>query len=302
MLVKNQKINSVKHRKPFWNNVKIVPYLFVLPNMLLFLCFMIIPIFMTGYYSLVKWGGMGKPVFIGLDNYIYIFGDEVFIKSIINTIVFSAATVPFLMIMSLLFAILLNQNLRFKGFFRGVLFVPSIISTVVVGMVFVWLFSDQLGFINYMLNVFGAKSIDWSTNPKMAMTMIIVGTLWSRTGYNMVIYLAALQGISPEYYEAAIIDGSNAWQKFRYITMPLLKSTHVFILITVVIYSFRSFDLIYVMTKGGPLNATKTLVMYVYDTAFKMNYYGRASASGVILFLILLIFTIIRLKTSKEDV
>lgn len=263
---------------------------------------MIIPIFMAFYYSLVKWGGMGKPIFIGLDNYIYLISDEVFRKSIWITILFTASTVPVLMILSLMFALLLNRKIKFREFFRSVLFIPSIISSVVVGMVFVWLFNDQMGFINYVLNLFGFHSIGWSTNPNMAMVMIIVGTLWSRVGYNMVIYLAALQGISPDYYEAATIDGANAWKKLLYITMPLLKPIHTFILITVVIHSFRSFDLIYVMTKGGPLNATTTLVMYVYDTAFKMNYYGRASASGVVLFLILLLFSLYRLRASKENI
>jgi multiple sugar transport system permease protein len=292
----------VKHKEPFWNNIKVVPYLFILPNMLLFLCFMIIPILMTVYYSLVKWGGMGSPVFIGLDNYLYLLGDDVFRKSVWVTILFTAATVPILMILALMFALLLNQKIKFRSFFRSVLFIPSVISSVVVGMVFVWLFNDQLGLINYILNSFGINSIGWSTNPNMAMIMIIVGTLWSRIGYNMVIYLAALQGISPEYYEAATIDGANSWQKFRFITMPLLKPIHTFILITVVIHSFRSFDLIYVMTKGGPLNATTTLVMHVYDTAFKLNYFGRASASGVILFLILMAFTLFRIKSNKENV
>jgi multiple sugar transport system permease protein len=291
-----------KSKEPFWNNIKVVPYLFILPNMILFLCFMIIPIFMTLYYSLVKWGGMGKPVFIGLDNYIYLISDEVFRKSVWITFLFTASTVPVLMILSLMFALLLNQKIKFREFFSSVLFIPSVISSVVVGMVFVWLFNDQMGFINYVLNLLGFHSIGWSTNPNMAMVMIIVGTLWSRVGYNMVIYLAALQGISPDYYEAATIDGANAWKKLLYITMPLLKPIHTFILITVVIHSFRSFDLIYVMTKGGPLNATTTLVMYVYDTAFKMNYYGRASASGVVLFLILLLFSLYRLRASKENI
>lgn len=296
----------LRRKEPFWNNVKIVPYLYILPNMILFLAFMILPIIMTAYISLTNWKGMGGMAslfsaksFTGLDNYAYIFTNDVFQKSLVNTVVFTIATVPFLMILALFFAIVLNQKIHGRGFFRSAMYIPSIISTVVVGMVFIWIFNSQLGLFNYILNIFGFESIEWANDPNYAMVMIVVGTLWSRTGYNMVIYLAGLQGISPDYYEAATIDGANGWQKFRYITMPLLNSTHVFVLITCVIHSFRSFDLIYVMTKGGPLNATKTLVMYIYDMAFKMNYYGRASAAGVILFLILLIFTIIRLKTDK---
>ncbi len=289
-----------KHKQPFWNNIKVVPYLYILPNMILFMTFMIIPIFITGYYSLQKWSGMGSPKFIGFDNYSYIFQNEVFLRTLWNTFIFSSTTVPILMVLALFFAIMLNRDMKLRGFFRSAMYMPSIISTVVVGMVFIWLFNSQLGLINYILNIFGFGSIEWANNPKFAMVMVVIGTIWSRTGYNMVIYLAALQGISPEYYEAAKIDGAGGWQRFRFITMPLLNSTHIFILITCVIYSFRSFDLIYVMTKGGPLNATKTMVVYIYDTAFHENYYGRASAAGVILFLILFIFTVIRIKSEKE--
>jgi multiple sugar transport system permease protein/alpha-1,4-digalacturonate transport system permease protein len=287
---------------PFWNNIKFVPYLFILPNLFLFLVFMIIPIFMTGWYSLVKWSGLGEPQFIGLANYFYIFRDEVFLKSLRNTISFSVATVPLLMAFALAFAIMLNQKIRFRGFFRGAMYLPSVVSTVVTGMVFIWIFDPQLGLLNYLIGLLGGRPVEWTNDPRYAMVMVVVGTMWARTGYNMVIYLAALQGIAPEYYEAAKIDGASVWQSFRYITMPLLKPTHLFVLITCVIHSFRSFDLIYVMTKGGPLNATKTLVVYVYDTAFKSNYFGRASAGGVVLFLILLSFSIVRIKTEKAVV
>jgi multiple sugar transport system permease protein len=289
-------------KPPFYNNIKVVPYLYILPNMLLFLAFMIIPIFMTGWYSLVKWGGMGEPKFIGLQNYFYIFTDEVFLKSLWNTIFFSVSTVPLLMALSLLFSIMLNQRILLRGFFRSAMYLPSVVSTVVTGMVFIWLFDPQLGFINYLIKSAGGAAVEWSTDPRYAMAMVIVGTIWARTGYNMVIYLAALQGISGEYYEAAKIDGASHWQVFWRITMPLLKPAHMFVLITCVIYSFRSFDLIYVMTKGGPLNATKTLVVYVYDTAFKLNYFGRASAGGVVLFLMLLAFTVVRMKTEKAAI
>jgi multiple sugar transport system permease protein/alpha-1,4-digalacturonate transport system permease protein len=284
---------------PFWNNIKVVPYLFILPNMLLFLIFMIIPIFMNGWYSLVKWSGLGDPKFIGLENYFYILKDEVFRKSVWNTVFFSTTTVPLLMTLALVFAIMLNQSIKLKGFFRSALYLPSVISTVVAGMVFIWLFDPQLGLINYVITTFGGSRIEWSNDPRYSMIMVITGTIWARTGYNMVIYLASLQGISQEYYEAARIDGASGWQSFWHITMPLLNPTHVFVLITCVIHSFRSFDLIYVMTKGGPLNATKTLVVYVYDTAFKMNYFGRAAAGGVVLLLILLVFTVVRMRTEK---
>lgn len=294
------KENKSVKKQPFWRNVKVVPYLYILPNMVLFITFMIIPICMTFYYSLVKWNGLGPMKFVGLSNYFYIFKNEVFLKSIWNTVYYSVVTVPLLMVFSLAFAVLLNMKIPFKGIFRSALYIPAVVSTVVAGVVFLWLFQSQIGFINYVLGQMGIPAIDWTNNPKVAMIMIIIGTLWQKVGYNMVIYLAGLQGISPELHEAATIDGANTWQRFRFVTLPLLRTTHVFVMITCLINSFRSFDLIYTMTKGGPLNATNTLVMYVFDMAFQNNNYGRASAAGVVLFLFMFIFTIMKMRTEKE--
>lgn len=289
------------NKQPFWRNIKVVPYLYIMPNMILFLVFMIIPIFMNFYYSLTKWKGIGKPQFIGFENYTWLFSNDVFWKSVWNTVYYAVATVPLVMVLALFLAILLNTQLPFKGVFRSAIYVPAVVSTVVVGVVFMWLFQDQLGLINYLLNLMGFQSIKWGNDPKFAMIMIIVGTIWQRTGYNMVIYLAGLQGISQDYFEAATVDGANSWQKFRYITFPLLKTTHVFVLVTCIIHSFRSFDLVYTMTQGGPLNSTKTLVMYIYEMGFTKNYYGRAAAAGMVLFGAMFVLTAIRLMNNKES-
>ena len=286
---------------PFWRNIKVVPYLYILPNMILFLTFMIIPIFMSFYYSTVKWNGLGDPKFIGLENYLYIFTDDVFIKSMFNTVYYSAVTVPILMVLSLLFAVLMNNKIPLRGLIRSSIYAPAVVSTVVVGTVFIWIFQDQLGLINYIITLLGGEGINWQNDTRFAMVMIIVATIWQKTGYNMVIYLAGLQGIPTELMEAATIDGATTWQKFRYVTLPLLKNTHMFVIITSLINSFRSFDLIYTMTQGGPLNATKTIVMYVYEQAFQKNYYGRAAAAGVVLFVLMVAFTVVQMKAKKED-
>lgn len=290
-----------KTRVLFWRNRKVVPYLFILPNMVLFLTFMIVPLIMTFYYSAVKWNGMGKPKLIGFDNFIYIFGDEVFRKSLFNTFYYTIATVPILMVLALLFAILLNSKIPLRGLIRSAIYIPAVVSTVVVGKVFMWIFQEQLGLINYLITSFDGSAIQWTNDPRFAMIMLIVATIWQRTGYNMVIYLAGLQGIPTEMMEAAVIDGANTRQKFRYVVLPLLKNTHMFVMITCVIHAFRSFDLVYTMTQGGPLNSTKTIVMYIYEQAFNKNYYGRAASAGVILFVCLVGFTIVRLKVEKED-
>ena len=295
------KDNAERTRIPFWRNIKVVPYLYIMPNMILFFVFMIIPIFMSFYYSTVKWNGMGKPKFIDIQNYLYIFHDKVFLKSIFNTFYYTVATVPLLMVLALLIAILLNSKIPLRGIIRSAIYVLAVVSTVVVGTVFTWIFQDQLGLINYIITSLGGTAIKWANDPRFAMIMLIIATVWQRTGYNMVIYLAGLQGIPTDLMEAATIDGANTWQKFRFVTLPLLKNTHMFVMITCMINAFRSFDLVYTMTQGGPLNATKTIVMYVYEQAFNKNYYGRAAAAGVVLFVFMVVLTIIRFKIEKED-
>lgn len=292
---------TAQKKIPFWRNIKVVPYLYIMPNMILFFIFMILPIFMSFYYSTVKWNGMGTPKFIDIQNYVYIFHDKVFLKSIFNTIYYTIATVPILMVLALFFAVLLNSKIPLRGLIRSAIYVPAVVSTVVVGTVFTWIFQDQLGLINYILTSLGGTGIKWANDPKFAMIMLIMATVWQRTGYNMVIYLAGLQGIPTSLMEAATIDGANTWQKFRYVTLPLLKNTHMFVMITCMINAFRSFDLVYTMTQGGPLNATKTIVMYVYEQAFTKNYYGRASAAGIVLFVFMVVLTVIRFKIEKED-
>ena len=288
-------------KQAFWRNIKVVPYLYILPNMILFMVFMIIPVFMALYYSFMDWKGIGDPVFTGLENYQWLFTDDTFWKSLWNTAYYTLATVPFIMVLALFLAMLLNMALPLKGVFRAAIYLPAVVSTVVVGMIFTWLFQDQVGLINYLLNLLGIESIQWANDPKFAMIMLVVATIWQRTGYNMVIYLAGLQGISQEYYEAAIVDGASNWQRFRYLMLPLLKTTHVFVMITCIIHSFRSFDLVYTMTKGGPLNSTKTMVMYIYELAFTRSQFGRASAAGVALFTIMVVLTAVRFMNNKAE-
>ena len=198
-------------KQAFWRNIKVVPYLYILPNMILFMVFMIIPVFMALYYSFMDWKGIGDPVFTGLENYQWLFTDDTFWKSLWNTAYYTLATVPFIMVLALFLAMLLNMALPLKGVFRAAIYLPAVVSTVVVGMIFTWLFQDQVGLINYLLNLLGIESIQWANDPKFAMIMLVAATIWQRTGYNMVIYLAGLQGISQEYYEAAIVDGASNW-------------------------------------------------------------------------------------------
>ncbi|MBQ7785156.1 MAG: sugar ABC transporter permease [Clostridia bacterium] len=281
-------------------NRKLIPYLFILPNMVLFVAFMILPIFMTGYYSLTKWNGIGPKEFIGLANYFKIFSNSVFLTSLKNTFVFSLAVVPLEMALGLLTAMLLNQPFKLRGFVRASLYLPCMISSVITGLAFMWLFDTNLGLLNYLLSLVGVAKVPWAESRQYAMLMIIITYLWHYTGSKMVIYLAALQGIPSEYYEAATVDGANGFQRFIHITIPMLKGTNLFVMITSIIESFKAFDLIHTMTGGGPRNATSTLVMYIYNTAFVNNNFGRASAAGIILFVFLFIFTLLRFRAERS--
>jgi ABC-type sugar transport system permease subunit len=204
------------------------------------------------------------------------------------------------MALALLFAVLLNRELQLRTLFRGAFYVPSVISYVVMAMIWRWIFSTEYGILNYLLTAIGLPGIDWLNNPGTAMIPIIVATLWCRIGYNMVIYLAGLQSIPETYYEASLIDGATKWQQFWYITLPLLRTTNLFVLSMAVIYGFRSFDLIYVMTRGGPAGSTTTMVQYIYQLAFQLGKMGKASALSVILFAIIVIITLIELRVGER--
>lgn len=289
--------NIAVGRKRRWNYI---PYLFIAPNMIFFLCFMIIPIFFTLYISLTNWSIIGVPRFIGLKNYVYLFHNGVFWFSLLNNLYFTAVTVPVTIVLAFLFAVLLNKTLPFRSVYRTAIYLPFVVSTVASGILWVWIFNANFGVFNYLISLFGCKPIDFFTNGKIAMIPIILTTIWARTGYNMVIYLAALQDVPKSYYEASLIDGANKWQQLRFITLPLLRPTHLFVFIMAIIFSFKSFDLIYIMTRGGPGSSTTTIAVYIYKMAFELGKMGRASALGIILFVIMATLTILQLKAEGQ--
>lgn len=290
-----------KSSRPSKKRFNYIPYLFVAPNIILFLCFMIIPILYTTYISLTNWSVIGIPKFIGLNNYLYLLKDSTFWISLWNTAYYTFVTVPVIIVLALVFALILNRKIKFRGAFRAAIYLPAVISTIAAGILWMWIFNTDFGVLNYILNLLGLKSMDWLTNGNLAMIPVILTTIWSRVGYNMVIYLAALQDIPVSYYEASYIDGASKWQQFKSITLPLLKPTHIFVLVMAIIFSFKSFDLIYVMTRGGPGTATTTTVQYIYKTAFEVGKMGRASALGIILFAIMAILTAVQLKFGEKE-
>jgi multiple sugar transport system permease protein len=254
-----------------WQRIKanLLSYAFILPATALIIWFLLYPIGYIIYISFQKWNILLAPSPVGLANYRYIFSDSDFYGSIINTIYFVGLAVPLQMGLGLFFAVLLNNALKGRAIFRTIYFIPMAVSYVAAGIIFDWIFatSPLPGIAPVISRNLGIHFPDWqSTAGNWAMIIIIIMNTWKQTGYAMVIYLAGLQGINPDYYEAAQVDGvRNGWQMFRYISWPLLAPTTFLLIVTTTIFSFRAFQPFYVMTNGGPAGATTTMVFYVFQ-------------------------------------
>ncbi|HEV8635488.1 MAG TPA: sugar ABC transporter permease [Chloroflexota bacterium] len=276
-------------------------YLFLLPNILGFLIFSSIPVLATLLISTLDWDMIRRPTFVALDNYAALLGEDAVFRQVLgNTAYYVVGTVPAGIVLSLLLALAMNSRIRGITLFRAIFFIPVITSSVAVAMIWRWLFNSDFGLINAGLFALGLNGIPWLSSSAWAMPAVIVMAIWKHLGYNMVIYLAGLQGIPPSLYEAASIDGANAWDRFRYITLPLLTPTTFFILVISMIGSFQVFDLAFILTQGGPGNATNTIVMYVYNQAFQFFHMGYAAAIAWILFGIIFTITLIQWRVQRR--
>jgi putative chitobiose transport system permease protein len=240
---------------------------------------------------------VGSPTFSGWQNYITLWRDRTFWKVLENTLIYLIFVVPSLVILPLALAILVNQKLRGIKFFRAVYYFPVIVSVVVAGIAWKWVYAEN-GILNYFLSIISFQSIKipWLTDPKTAIFAIITVVIWRGIGYYMVIYLAGLQSIPADLYEAAAIDGSDGWQKHFDITIPLMKPYIILVSIISSISAMKIFEEVYIMSQGGPANSTKTVVYYLYDKGFTSLEMGYASAIGVFLFLIIFVISIATFK------
>ena len=277
----------------------LVGWAFAAPNLVLMSLFLFIPIVWALIISFQETKGFGNPEWVGLDNYSTLVSDPVFWQSLANTIVFTLVTVPIELLGGLALAVLLNSVLPARGVFRTMIVLPMVISGVASGMIAVILFYESNGLVNKILQTFGLDPIGWQSEGTPAMISVIAVAIWLRLGFNMIIYLAGLQSISPELYEAARIDGAGRWQQFRSVTVPLVGPSTFFLLIMNVIASFQVFDLIFIMTGGGPGNSTSVLVTYAYRNGFQIREQGYGAAIGIVILIITLIFTFIQWKTSR---
>jgi multiple sugar transport system permease protein len=250
--------------------------------------------------SFTKWDVLTPPVFNGLDNYRQLLSDPTFRKSILNTIIYVLGVVPAATVLSFLLAMLLNQKLRGITFYRTAYFLPVVSSTVAVALVWSWIYSKDFGLLNYLLRSVGLQPVAWLNSTRYAMLALIIMGIWGLLGEGMVIFLAGLQGISQTYYEAAEVDGANTWGKLRHITLPLITPSMFFFFIITMISAFQAFEQIYVMTRGGPSNATTTMVYYIYTNAFRNFRMGYASTQAIALFMIVMVLTLIYWRSQEK--
>jgi multiple sugar transport system permease protein len=286
---------------PLRRQEAIAGYLFLLPNILGFLVFSSIPVVATFSISLLDWDLIRAPRFVGIDNYVKLLTDDaVFRKVLFNTAYYVVGTVPAGIILSLLLALAMNANVRGIALFRVIFFIPVISASVAVAVMWRWLYNTDFGLINLILTSVGLKGVPWLSSTAWAMPAVILMAIWKSLGYNMVIFLAGLQSIPAHLHEAAAIDGANGVQRFRYITLPLLAPTTFFVLVISVISSFQVFDLAFVLTKGGPGDATNTMVMYIYNQAFQFFHMGYAAAIAWVLFAIIFVITLLQHQLQKR--
>ena len=278
----------------------VAPYLFLSPALALFGVFAFVPLGYSVALSFQDVPVFGGGEWIGAHNYARLAGDPVFWRSLRNTVVFTVGTVPTSMAIGLLLAVLLDRRLPARTLLRSSYFLPFVVSGVVVALVIGWIFNDDLGVLNNLLHAIGLPRVAWITSPSWAMFTLVVAIVWGRIGFCMVIYLAALQAIPAHLTEASTLDGAGPWQRFRWVTFPLLRPTTFMLLVINVIFSLQVFDVVYVLTGGGPGFATTVLIQAIFRAAFTQGELGYASAIGVVLTVLLLVFTLLQWRAARS--
>ncbi|EOH83298.1 carbohydrate ABC transporter permease [Enterococcus casseliflavus] len=274
---------------------------FIAPNFIGFFLFTLVPVVFSLILAFMEWDSFSSPEFVGMKNFSKMLGDDTFWISLKNTFLYTIGVVPLTLVCSLGLAILLNKKVRGMKFFRTAFFFPYVTSLVAIAVVWNMLFHPTMGPINQFLKFFIENPPGWTSSSDWALTTIIIVSVWRGMGYYMILYLAGLQSVPKELYEAASIDGANKWQQFRNVTLPSLRPTTFFVSIMLVINCFKIFDLVQVMTAGGPGRATNVLVYQIYNEAFVKFNFGYASAIAMVLFVIVLGITVIQFKWNQRQ-
>jgi len=287
-VLREKKTRSLKNTDAIWG------YILIAPALIFVFGFTLLPVLGAFGISFAKWDLLSAPKLIGVGNYAKVFSDPVAKKTLINTFYYTFVSVPIGIILSLVLAVFLNQKVRGLSFFRTAYYIPVISSTVAVAMVFLWIFDTNYGLMNQVLSLIGLGPVRWLTDGKWAMVSVIIVSVWRSLGFNMIIFLAALQDVPADIHDAAAIDGANELKKFLYIVVPLVSPAIFFSTITNFIGSFQSFDIVYNMTAGGPARATYLIGFYIWEQAFKYLHMGYGASIAFVLFFMILILTLVQ--------
>ncbi|WP_315792638.1 sugar ABC transporter permease [Paenibacillus sp. BIC5C1] len=282
---------------------KLRPYVLVAPSITVFSIFFLYPIFYMIFLSFYNWDFI-NPVkeFVGFNNFVELFKDSAFLQVLSNSLNYTLLSVSLSIVISLLLAIWLNREGAWYGFVQGALFSPHIVSLVSVSLVWMWLMDPKFGLLNGLLDMVGLPKLAWLSSPDSSLLSLVLVSVWKGVGYNALIFIAGLQSIPRDVYEASALDEANWWRKFYKITLPMLSPTLFFLIIINLISSFQVFETIAIMTNGGPINSTNTLVFYIYEYGFRYFKIGYASAAGVILLVVVGLLTLVYFKLLSRKV
>ena len=277
---------------------KMMPWFFLAFRLTLYVLWVIGPAFYTMYLSLTNWDGLSKPRFVGLENFRTLFDDPVFMTSLMNNVKWLAIFIVIPVCLGLALAMILNKNIRGEKFFKASIYSPMILSPAVIGLIWGWMYDPSGGLINTTLTAVGLKSLTagWLSDPKLVLYCIIAAAAWRHTGYVMVLYLTGLKGIPGSVIEAARVDGASGWKMFWHILLPMLRPSTIIVVVVTIIDSLRAFDMVNMMTQGGPFNSSNVLANFMYLEAFHNYRMGFGAAVAVILFLIMFVFIVIYLR------
>jgi ABC-type sugar transport system permease subunit len=273
-------------------------YLLIAPAVIVTVVFLVIPMIVSGYWSLTHYNGIKPPQFVGLQNYADVLSNPRFQRSFQNTVFFVVMGMSIGPLLGLGSALLLNDKLRLRALFRTSFFLPTMTSLIVVATIWKFMYADN-GIINAVAGFFGLPGQPWLTDPTTALPAVVVTAIWQGFGFETVVFLAALQAVPKEYYEAATMDGAGRWAKFRWVTLPGIRPTIVFVYVIGIIGSFQTFDQVFVMTNGGPIQATRTIVFDLVDRFNKLDI-GGASAVAYILLILLAILSYLQLRMDRS--
>jgi multiple sugar transport system permease protein len=290
-------------RRPWWQALRHgrwLGYVYGGPVLIAFLLFNLYPMALGLYLSFTDWDILRPPVFVGPKNWGTLLTDELLWRAVGQTLYYAVASVAGTTALSLGLALALNQRLRSIGLYRTFFFLPAVTSVIAIAAVWRWLYNSEYGLINALLDLAGFHPLNWLGDSSLAMPAVILMSVWRSAGFNTVLFLAGLQGVPTEYYEAAQIDGASAWSRFRHITVPLVSPTTFFVVVNGLIGSWQVFDQVYILTRGGPHLSTVTVVYLIYSNGFEWYKTGYAAAMAYGLFLIILLFTAVQFLLQRR--